>query len=353
MLKPKKLKKGDKVAIVSLSSGTLGEDFCAHNVTIGSRRLKEMGLKPVFMPHALKGIEYVKAHPEKRAEDLKAAFLDDEIKGIICAIGGDDTYRTLPYLMEDEEFVTAVKKHPKIFTGFSDTTVNHLMFHRLGMQSFYGPNFLCDLGDMGKEMLPYTKAAFQSFFEGCGLKEITPSPVWYEERNDFSAVLAGTDRVSHEEKRGFELLQGVEKFRGELLGGCLETLFDVLTANRHPDERVEICEKYCIFPSEEEWKGKILFVETCEEKPATERFREELLALKERGVFGAVSGILVGKPQDEVFYEEYKEIWREVVDDSDLPILYNVNFGHAYPRTVLPYGTVAEVYAKAQKITIL
>ena len=38
---------------------------------------------------------------KRRAKDLKDAFLDDSIAGIICAIGGDDTYRLLPYLMED------------------------------------------------------------------------------------------------------------------------------------------------------------------------------------------------------------------------------------------------------------
>lgn len=31
MIKPNKLQKGDKVAIVSLSSGVLGEDFAATN----------------------------------------------------------------------------------------------------------------------------------------------------------------------------------------------------------------------------------------------------------------------------------------------------------------------------------
>ena len=51
----RKLRKGDKVAIVSLSSGMLGEEFCSHNIEIGVKRLKEYGLEPVFMPNALKG----------------------------------------------------------------------------------------------------------------------------------------------------------------------------------------------------------------------------------------------------------------------------------------------------------
>lgn len=111
-------------------------------------------------------MEYLNKNPQARAEDLKAAFRDDSIKGVICAIGGDDTYRLLPYLLEDQEFTELVKEKPKLFTGFSDTTINHLMFYKLGMTTYYGPCFICDLADMGKEMLPYTREHFQGYFAG-------------------------------------------------------------------------------------------------------------------------------------------------------------------------------------------
>ena len=34
------------------------------------------------------------------------------------------------------------------------------------------------------------------------------------------------------------------------------------------------------------------------------------------------------------YYEEYKDILVKVVNDPDLPIVYNVNFGHATPRCI-------------------
>ena len=86
------------VAIVSLSSGIIGEPFVQYEVEIGLRRLKEYGLNVKFMPYACKGLDYVREHPEKRAEDLLEAFRDPETDMILCAIGGDDTYRLLPYL---------------------------------------------------------------------------------------------------------------------------------------------------------------------------------------------------------------------------------------------------------------
>ncbi len=67
------------VAIVSLSSGIIGEPFINFEVEIGLRRLKELGLNVKFMPHARMGLDYVKEHPEKRAEDLLEAFRDLEV----------------------------------------------------------------------------------------------------------------------------------------------------------------------------------------------------------------------------------------------------------------------------------
>jgi muramoyltetrapeptide carboxypeptidase LdcA involved in peptidoglycan recycling len=128
MIKPKKLQKGDTVAIVSLSSGLAGEDLFNHRYELGKKRLKEeFGLNVITMTNALKGIDYLKKHPEARAKDLMDAFLNKDIKAIICNIGGDDTIRLLPYINYD-----IIKSNPKIFMGYSDTTVNHFMMYKAG-----------------------------------------------------------------------------------------------------------------------------------------------------------------------------------------------------------------------------
>ena len=89
MIKPKRLKKGDKVAVVSLSTGLLGEENLVHKFHIAQERMSsEFGVELVAMPNALKGIQYLYEHPEARAKDLMDAFLDDSIQGIFCAIGG-------------------------------------------------------------------------------------------------------------------------------------------------------------------------------------------------------------------------------------------------------------------------
>lgn len=349
MIKPQRLRVGDKVAIISLSSGVLGEEFAAHELALGEKRLEELGLAFEYLSNSRSGIEYIKHHPEARAQDLKTAFTDDSIKGIICAIGGDDTYKTLPYLLDDPEFVEAVNNNPKIFLGFSDTTNNHLMFYKLGLQTYYGQAFLTDLAEFADSMLPYTKSWTMELLEPAQSREIISSPIWYDERESYGPEQIGIDRISHQEARGYEVLRGTGVVEGELLGGCIESLYKLLVGGRYPNQQ-EVMKKYQLFPSSSEWEGKILFAETSEEKPAPDKLRQMLKTLENANVFDKIRGIIVGKPQDEQFYEEYKDIWLDATEAYDIPILYNLNFGHAAPRCILPYGGKVKIDFSIAKI---
>lgn len=346
-MKPKKLNKGDKVAIVSLSRGLLGMPFCKHELELGIKRLKEFGLEPVIMPNADKDMEYLEKHPEKRAEDLKEAFKDKEIKAIINAIGGEDTYKTIPYLMEDEEFKEIIKENPKIFMGFSDTTNNHLMLNRLGLSTFYGPCFLIDIAELDKEMLPYTKKAFNNLFENNNYLDIKPSPVWYKDRENYSEEQLNIPREKVEEKHNFETINGEGIIEGKLYGGCIEILYEAMYGKSS-----EIYKKYDILPTIEEWKEKILFIETSDNKISPSELKNILIKMKEDKILENVKGILVGKPIDEVYYDEYKKIYKEVFNDIKTPILYNINFGHSVPRCILPYDATTKVDFDNKTITI-
>ncbi len=77
----------------------------------------------------MKGIDFLKNHPETRADDLIFAFEDDTIDMILCAIGGEDTYRLAPYLFERDRLKNIVKQ--KLFLGFSDSTINHFILNKL------------------------------------------------------------------------------------------------------------------------------------------------------------------------------------------------------------------------------
>lgn len=339
-MKAKHLSIGDKVAIVSLSSGVLGESFVKHELDLGLARLKEFGLEPVIMPNAMKGIEFLKNHPEARAEDLKTAFLNKEIKAIICAIGGDDTYKLLPYMFE-QEFKNIVAQNPKIFMGFSDSTINHLALNTIGLDTFYGPALLTDFAEFDAEMLPYTKYWVLNLFLDRPTA-LDGSGVWYKERTDFSPSAVGTKREQFLEENGFINLCLGGKAKGSLYGGCLDSIYSIFSPNA---DQKPIFDKHKIFNPP---KNAMLFLETSDNKPNPEQFRTMILVLKQNGVFEDVSGVLFGKPQDQVYMQEYMQIIKQEL--ADKKVLFNMNFGHAYPRCIVPYGVECSVDFDAKTV---
>ena len=69
------------VTIVSLSAGTLGEPFVRHELELGLSRLAAMGLAVQFAPHALRGREFLSAHPEFRRESFLLPGPAGEVSG--------------------------------------------------------------------------------------------------------------------------------------------------------------------------------------------------------------------------------------------------------------------------------
>ena len=340
MIKPKRLKKGDTIAIVSLSSGMAGDDAFRHRYELGKKRLEEeFGLKTVTMSNALKGSEYLSKHPEARAKDFTDALKDKNIKGIICNIGGADTIRLLPYI--DFE---AIKNNPKVFMGYSDTTVNHFMMYKAGVTSYYGPSVMCEFGE-NYEMHDYTKKYVNEvLFKNSENITITSSPKWTSEFLDWSnEAYDSQKRKMQLEKHGYEVLQGNGSFEGELLGGCID-VFPMFIGTD-------------IWPSTNEWKNKILFLETSEDEVAPDYIEYYLRNLVAQGIIDKINGIIIGKPQDEKYYEEYKEVYKNVVGVEakrpELPILYNVNIGHTAPMCIFPFGQKIRVDLDKKEIIFL
>lgn len=340
MIKPGKLSAGDTVALVSLSCGMAGEEAFSHRVRLGKARLEaEFGLGVVIMPNAMRGIEYLAQTPKARADDLMAAFADPGIKAVITMIGGDDTIRLLPHI--DFELL---RQNPKVFMGYSDTTVNHFMMYKAGLGSFYGPCVLADFAENGA-MHAYTKEAIrQTLFERHATLPILSSPQWTSEFLDWgNPDNNAIPRRMLPETRGYELLQGTGTARGRLLGGCAD-VFPMMIGSE-------------IWPCKEAWKNTLLFLETSENYLAPGQLKYLLRGLVAQGVVANINGLLFGKPKNEKYYNEYKEVLLQVIGGEagrpDLPILYNLNFGHTAPLCILPYGVTAEISCAQKALRLL
>lgn len=342
MLKPERLHRGDTVAIVSLSQGMLGEPQFIHKYKIAKKRLEEdFGLRVLCMDNARRGVEYLYRHPEARAEDWMNAFRNPEVRGIFNAIGGDDTIRLLPYI----DF-SLIRRNPKIFTGFSDTTANHFMCYHARLVSYYGASVINNFSEYVR-INPYTESMIRrTLFQPEAMLDIPSAPffrdddderIWWCEEN------RGREKTWNPEPHGYEILQGSGIAEGELLGGCLDTFIQLFGT--------------AIWPPAEQWRGKILFLETSEMDMSCDLLCWILRSLLAQGILQAVNAILVGKPARRGKYEPYKEVFRRVVGIEagrpELPILYNVNFGHAEPIGIFPYGLRCRLDADRRTLTLL
>ena len=106
------------------------------------------------------------------------------------------------------------------------------------------------------------------------IREITPSRVWYEQRESFTPDQTGKQLAAIPD-HGFELLQGQPVFSGKILGGCIDTVYDVFDGDRYA-QRPTLCEKDRLFPDAGDWAGRILLLESSEEKPRPEKYRRAL-----------------------------------------------------------------------------
>lgn len=337
LIKPKRLMPGDIIAAVSLSWGGAGDPELLWRYELGKRRLEEVyGLKVVEMPNTLKGTQYIYEHPEARAEDLMSAFRDKSIKGIFSCIGGDDSIRLLPYVDFD-----AIKENPKVFLGYSDTTVTHFMCLKAGLSSFYGPSILAEFAE-NIEIFEYTHKSFiKTLFSSSPIGEVPVSPSWTGQHMKWipENMNAAKSMLSSE---GYDFLQGEGIARGPLIGGCMEVL--------------EMMKGTSLWPAPEDFDDAILFFETSEDMPVPDLVRYWLRNYAAQGILQKASGIIFGRPYQNRFYKEYRDEIAKVAGEAGIlrtPIMLNMSFGHNEPMACLPYGAMAEIDCDAKTFSII
>jgi muramoyltetrapeptide carboxypeptidase LdcA involved in peptidoglycan recycling len=341
MIKPRKLQPGDTVATITLSWG--GPGTYPHRYEAGKQQLQnEFGLKVVETPHALQDDAWLHNNPQARADDLMRAFADPSIKAIISTIGGDDSIRILPYL--DLE---VIRLNPKIFMGYSDTTITHMACFKAGLISFFGPSIMAGFAENGG-MFPYmVDSVRKTFFSAAPIGEIKPNMGrWTAEILDWADPENQFRRRKLMSSTGWKFIQGKGVWQGHLMGGCVEVL-DFL---RGTD----------FWPESTAWQNAILFLETSEEAPPPNVLKYALRTYAAMGILKKLSGILFGRPGGELppeRFKEYDEVFYQVITEeeglSELPVITHMDFGHTDPMFVLPYGLEAEIDCETRRFVIL
>lgn len=341
MIKPSRLHRGDRVATISLSWG--GAATFPHRYETGKRQLAEtFGLEVVETRHALRDATWLAKHPQARADDMMEAFADPSIHGIISIIGGDDSIRLLPFI--DAELI---RSNPKVFLGYSDTTVSHWACFNAGLVSFYGPAVMSGFAENGGIHTYVARAVERALFQTEPIGPLEPnSDGWTDEFLDWADPENQTRRRAMNAPLPWRFLQGSGVSTGHLLGGCVEVM--------------EFLRGTSAWPDSSRWNNAILFLETSEEGVPPQTLARALRSYAAMGILRRLSGLLIGRPGGRIPVErftEYDEAVLQVVREeeglSELPIVTCMDFGHTDPMLVLPLGVEARIDCDTQQLAIV
>jgi len=326
MIKPRKLKKGDTVAIISPSSG-LAASF-PHRLDNAIRFLETEGYRVKEFSCTRKNNGWESAPAKERAKDIMDAFRDKEIKAIICSAGGHTSNKILEFLDFED-----ISKNIKIFCGYSDITVIHYAINKKSNAvTFYGPAAVTQFGEYPKP-LSYTLEYFRKAVNNTNpIGRIIPSEEWTDEVLDW--------RNGEDLKRprklvkniGFEWLrQG--KAEGMIIGGCLSSIVRLIGTEYWPEHR-----------------NKILFIDIPEGQDFSKGMPlpevDSLLTdLRIAGIFEEINGLIIGRPfrYSKGEQQKFKEIILENTEGYTFPILYGADIGHTDPIITIPLGVRARL----------
>ena len=330
LIVPNKLKKGDTIALISISGGRAGDEDMRCRYETGRKRLEEIwGVKAVPTPNALAGSDFLYQQPEKRAEDLMWALKNEEVNGIICMMGGDDSYRVFPYID-----LGVIADHPKVFMGYSDITSWMAVFAKAGVRAYYGPNLLTPIAQPvcldGYTREAMTKCLFSTEILG----EIPPC----ERYTNIEWRNVAEDQIVLINNSGYRIIQGAGVVRGKIFGGCAGPLQQIIGTR--------------FFPAASFFRDCILALEIHSPYGSTLAGLHQLRALDAAGVFRHLAGIVIGQVNE----EEEKMLMRFLKYEArreDIPVLANVDFVHRTPMTVIPMGATAEVDCENVRFRIL
>jgi muramoyltetrapeptide carboxypeptidase LdcA involved in peptidoglycan recycling len=327
LISPPALRAGDTVAIVSLSAGVSAA--VPHRHDAGIRQLEQtFDVHVVDAPNARRDDAFLRANPRARADDLHWALAENAVAGILTSIGGDDSIRMIPYLDFD-----MIRDHPKVFMGFSDTTVQHLANRVAGVVSFYGPSLLTAFAENGG-IHPYVEECVRDALFRSEPLQLRAAPEWTDERLDWANPLLASRRRRWWPNPGWAWLQGTEPVEGELIGGCADTL--------------ETVKGTAIWPPPSTWDGAILLLELSEEAPAPYTVELWLQNYGATGILGRLGALLLSRPETYTLQRMF-ELWDRVQrvlaewGRADLVIVANLDYGHSSPMGVLPLGVRARV----------
>jgi muramoyltetrapeptide carboxypeptidase len=311
LLKPKPLAPGDTVALITPATYVSNPDA----LQLARRTVEFLGLKWKPGRNLGKRTGYLGGSVDERVADLHEAFLDPDVKAVFCTRGGYGSAMLLDRIDFD-----LIRKHPKIFVGYSDITALHLGIHQKSkIVTFHGPMALAGFPDFTLEH--FKRAIFDA--RPLGVLSNPPEERVIRPKHPTRTLRSGTAS-------------------GALIGGNLTLVAAAMGT-----------------PWEIQTDGKLLFLEDVGEEPYS--MDRMLTQLRLAGKFRNIKGLILGECLDcrprefrPGFESSFSlgEVYDNVLGDLKVPIFSGLTIGHTEDQLTLPLGVHATLDADAGTLTI-
>jgi len=294
MKQPPFLKTGDTILIIGTARAR-SKDQIEPAIAI----LKSWGLKVELGNNVFKKHHQFAGTDEQRASNLQWAIDHKKAKAVLIAGGGYGTLRII-----DKVNFNSLKKNPKWFIGYSDTTILQARLQTLNLASIHAT------------------MAFQ-FPKN---KEATAS---------IKTLLFG-EKINYKLKKN--KLNRSGKVKAELVGGNLSLIYGLSGSVDDIDT-----------------KNKILFIEDLDEQ--LYHIDRMMMQLKRSGKLKGLKGLIVGGMSDMKdnaipFGKTANEIILDAVKDHTYPVCFDFPAGHIEKNIALYLGKKAKLNVEKNKVTL-
>lgn len=300
MIKPPRLRSGDRIALVAPASSFNRDDLAA-----GVRELTRLGFEATYDERVFERTRFVAGAAHTRATLIENAWRDPSIRAIIAIRGGYGSAQLLPLLD-----ASLLRSAAKIFVGYSDITTLLCEHLRNGVTCFHGA------------MVERRLARGEDGYD----------------RGSFLAALTDATPVGELAPPGLHVLKAGEA-RGPLVGGTLTQLVSLLGT------------PWAYMPPD----GCVLFIEDVSERPY--RLDRMLTQLTHAGILANAAAIVFGEfpdcgePNGEVLARHVLESFAEAFDG---PVLVGFPSGHTTgPTWTLPFGVAARVVTSPRAALVI
>lgn len=305
IIKPKRLKSGDVIGIISPASSP--DDLT--KINSGVQYLEKLGYRVEVGKNVGLQEGYLAGTDIERLNDLHDMFNNKHIKAIFSIRGGYGSGRLL-----DKIDYRLIRNNPKIFVGYSDINALQMAFYtKCGLITFAGPMVAVDFHE---EVSTFTEEVF-----------------W---RTITSNKKIGRVKNPRNEKI-YVLTKG--RAQGRLVGGNL-SIFSSLIGTEY-------------FPK---IKDAVLLLEDVNEAPY--RIDRMFNQLKLAKIFKQIKAVVLGHFVNCIETDTTKktftlnEVVIEYFQNMKIPVMYNLRHGHVKENITMPFGIKCVVNASRGFIEI-